>query len=44
MLKVAVVCEDLGEGVPAHDVHGNAVGEAIMFIRALFIEGKAFEK
>ena len=44
MLKVAVVCEDLGKGMPAHDVHGNAVGEAVVFIRALFIQRKALEE
>jgi hypothetical protein len=41
---VACVHEDRGEGMPAHDVHRDAVGEAIMPIRAPFIQCEAPEE
>lgn len=44
LLKVAVVREDLGEGMPAHGVHGDAVGEAIVLIRAPFIQREALQE
>ena len=44
LLKVAIVCEDLGEGMPAHGVHGNTVSEAIVLIRALFIQRETLEE
>ena len=44
MLKVAIVCEDRGEGMPAHGVHGNTVSEAIVLIRALFIQRETIEE
>jgi hypothetical protein len=39
--KMAVVREDLDEVVLPHDVHGNAVGEAVLLIGALFVECEA---
>ena len=44
LLKVAIVCEDLGEGMPAHGVHGNTVSEAIVLIRTLFIQRETLEE
>ena len=44
LLKVAIVCEDLGEGMPAHGVHGNTVCETIVLIRALFIQRETLEE
>jgi hypothetical protein len=41
--KVAVVCEEIAEGMLAHEVHGDVVSEAIMLIRAPFIQREAFQ-
>jgi hypothetical protein len=44
LLKVAVVREDLGEAMSSHDVHGDTVRQAVVLIRALFIQREAVQE
>jgi hypothetical protein len=44
LLKMAVVREDLNDIVLSRGVYGNTVSEAVLLIRALFIQHEALKE
>src|SRR5205807_1958033 len=42
--KMAIVGEDLVDALVAHDVHGNAINEAILLVGAALVESEAGEE
>jgi hypothetical protein len=44
LLKMMVVTEGLSEGIPPHDVHGDTVCQAMVFVWSLFIGRETFQE
>jgi len=36
--EMVIVCQDLREALAAHDVHGDAIREAVVLIETGFVE------
>jgi hypothetical protein len=44
LFEMMVVAEDLGEAMASHDVHGDTVRQAIVFVWSSFIERETLEE